>query len=48
MVREEEEEIGELLQSYGITAVSFRFHRARPDKNFTYDFFLLSFFKQGQ
>lgn len=37
-----------LLQPNGITAVSFRFHRARPDKNFTYDFFLFSFFKQGQ
>lgn len=44
----EEEEIGELLQPYCMTAVSFRFHRARPDKNFTYDFFLFSFFEQGQ
>lgn len=34
--------MGELLQPYSITAVSFRFHRARPDKNFTYVLFFLS------
>lgn len=35
--------MGELLQPYSITAMPFRFHRARPDKNFTYVlFFFLS------